>query len=204
MKNTQHEKVVRLIVTSIAALVSFATVNAASAQTPQNATPPIFYQPYLPIPSQPMTQAPVVTTATGPTGPIFAEQATNLTTGIANIVGPIAALALAILNRTGLFKNKEAITEVAKTTLTVSNKIIEDKERIKTLAEVMYKLTPEEKKQVLDEAGINMERISKEILATESQLKRLKPVVVAKIGNSRADPDTDNDLPREDTVTLTR
>jgi hypothetical protein len=49
-----------------------------------------------------------------------------------------------------------------------------------------------------------MERISKEILATESQLKRLKPVVVAKIGNSRADPDTDNDLPREDTVTLTR
>jgi hypothetical protein len=145
-----------------------------------------------------------VTTATGPTGPIFAEQATNLTTGIATIVGTIAALALAILNRTGLFKNKEAITEVAKTTLTVSNKIIEDKERIKTLAEVMYKLTPEEKKQVLDEAGINMERISKEILATESQLKRLKPVVVAKIGNSRADPDTDNDLPREDTVTLTR
>jgi multidrug resistance efflux pump len=100
----------------------------------------------------------------------------------------------------GLFKQKEALTDAAKYAITFSNKITEDKEKIRALADFIYQITPDEKKQALDQARLNMEAITKEILATEKQLKRLKPIVVAKIGDSRADPDTDPNLPREDTV----
>jgi hypothetical protein len=134
----------------------------------------------------------------GPT--VFAEQSTDLIVAIAAAIGTVASLALAILNRMGLFKQKEALTDAAKYAITFSNKISEDKENIRALADVIYQITPDEKKQALDQAGLNMEEITKQILATEKQLKRLKPIVVAKIGDSRADPDTDANLPREDTV----
>jgi hypothetical protein len=161
---------------------------------------PVPMQPFqVPVPMQSM-QVPTGSNMQqpGPTG--FAEQSTGLIVAIATAVGTVASLALAMLNRMGLFKQKEAITEAAKYAITFSNKISEDKENIKTLADVMYQLTPDEKKQALEQAGLNMEKITKEILATEKQLKRLKPMVVAKIGDSRADPDTDPNLPREDTA----
>jgi hypothetical protein len=161
---------------------------------------PVPMQPFqVPVPMQSM-QVPTGTNMQqpGPTG--FAEQSTGLIVAIATAVGTVASLALAMLNRMGLFKQKEALTEAAKYAITFSNKISEDKENIRTLADVMYQLTPGEQKKALEQAGLNMEKITNEILATEKQLKRLKPMVVAKIGDSRADPDTDPNLPREDTA----
>ena len=195
----------------------FSSVNIAFGQAPPQNASPVSNQQSQSIPTQaptgsvPMQTFPAPVLVQVPTGPNiqqpgptgFAEQSTDLVVAIAAAVGTVASLALAVLNRMGLFKQKEALTESAKYAITFSNKITEDKEKIRALADAVYQIAPEDKKQVLDQVGIKMEGITKEILATEAQISRLKPSVVAKIGDPRADPDTDPNLPRENTVKTT-
>jgi hypothetical protein len=112
----------RTLAIGLSITIFLATVNLGYAQLQQNATPIIIQSP--PI----IMQQPSIPTGANlenqPSGN-FANQTTELIVAIAAAVGTVASLALAVLNRMGLFKNKEAVTEVAKTALTFSNKLVE-------------------------------------------------------------------------------
>jgi hypothetical protein len=125
----------------------------------------------------------------------FATSLTALITAIASVVGSIAGIVLAMLARVGTFKNKDAVTEVAKTALTFAQKTVDQQDQIKKAIDVGYKLSPQETQRILDAQNLSLDKLKNEVEAAHAQINRLKPMVVLKAG-ADSDPDRDANLPR--------
>jgi hypothetical protein len=126
----------------------------------------------------------------------------NIINSVALIIGVIVPL---IVSGAAYVKSKSQdpkIREAADTAISVgriatatANKALENKQHIKEVLEVGIALAPAEAKRVLDENKAKIDRLNKEILATEAQLKRLVPYIPGQ-----ANADTIADLPREPLV----
>jgi hypothetical protein len=91
------------------------------------------------------------------------------------------------------------IREAADTAISVgriatatANKALENKQHIKEVLEVGIALAPAEAKKVLDENRARIDQLTREIQATEAQIKRLVPYIPGQ-----ANADSIPDLPRE-------
>lgn len=92
-------------------------------------------------------------------------------------------------------KIKEAIDtgiHVGQMATTLSNKALENKQNIKALVELGLKAAPDEVQQAIDEKKALIDKLNKEIQATEAQIKRIAPMIPGQ-----ANADTIRDLPRE-------
>ena len=92
-------------------------------------------------------------------------------------------------------KIKEAIDtgiHVGQMATTLSNKALENKQNIKALVELGLKAAPDEVQQAIDEKKALIDKLNKEIQATEAQIKRIAPMIPGQ-----ANADTIPNLPRE-------
>lgn len=123
----------------------------------------------------------------------------NLVNSIALAVGAIAPIIVSVLAFVKAKSHDPKINDALQTAESVgnvataiANKALENKESIKTLTELAISATPEEMRQKLVQKQALVDKLNKEIEATNAQLKRLVPLVPGK-----ANADTLPDLPRE-------
>jgi hypothetical protein len=123
----------------------------------------------------------------------------NIINSVALIIGVIVPL---IVSGAAYVKSKSQdpkIREAADTAISVgriatatANKALENKQHIKEVLEVGIALAPAEARKVLDENRARIDQLTREIQATEAQIKRLVPYIPGQ-----ANADSIPDLPRE-------
>jgi uncharacterized protein YybS (DUF2232 family) len=143
---------------------------------------------------------------------IYAQQQSNtgtsdisqslgqLINSVALLVGVVAPL---IVSGLAYVKSKsqdpkinqaiETGIHVGRIATATANKALENKQNIVSLIEVGLKTAPQEVQQAIDEKKALIDKLNKEIQATEAQLKRIAPMIPGQ-----ANADTIPDLPREE------
>lgn len=143
---------------------------------------------------------------------IYAQQQSNtgtsdisqslgqLINSVALLVGVVAPL---IVSGLAYVKSKsqdpkinqaiETGIHVGRIATATANKALENKQNIVSLIEVGLKTAPQEVQQTIDEKKALIDKLNKEIQATEAQIKRIAPMIPGQ-----ANADTIPDLPREE------
>ena len=143
---------------------------------------------------------------------IYAQQQSNtgtsdisqslgqLINSVALLVGVVAPL---IVSGLAYVKSKsqdpkinqaiETGIHVGRIATATANKALENKQNIVSLIEVGLKTAPQEVQQAIDEKKALIDKLNKEIQATEAQIKRIAPMIPGQ-----ANADTIPDLPREE------
>ena len=139
------------------------------------------------------------TTGAATAPPDTASSLAAIVNSVSVIIGVIVPL---IISGAAYMKSKSQdprIQEAADTAINVgristaiANKAVENKKHIKELLEVGIALAPEDAKRLLDQNRARIDQLSREIQATEAQIKRLVPYIPGQ-----ANADTIPDLPRE-------
>jgi predicted transcriptional regulator len=127
------------------------------------------------------------------------ESLSQLINSVALLLGVIAPLIVSglayVKSKSQDPKINEAIEtgiHVGQMATTISNKALENKQSIKTLIELGLKAAPDEVQQAIDERKALIDKLNKEIQATEAQIKRIAPMIPGQ-----ANADTIPNLPRE-------
>jgi hypothetical protein len=143
---------------------------------------------------------------------IYAQQQNNTTTttstsesinelinSVALLVGVVAPLIVSglayVKSKSQDPKINEAIEtgiHVGQMATTISNKALENKQSIKAAVELGLKAAPDEVQQAIEERKALIDKLNKEIQATEAQLRRIAPMIPGE-----ANADTIPNLPRE-------
>ena len=129
----------------------------------------------------------------------ISESLSQLINSVALLLGVIAPLIVSglayVKSKSQDPKINEAIEtgiHVGQMATTISNKALENKQSIKTLIELGLKAAPDEVQQAIDEKKALIDKLNKEIQATEAQIKRIAPMIPGQ-----ANADTIPNLPRE-------
>jgi predicted transcriptional regulator len=127
------------------------------------------------------------------------ESLSQLINSVALLLGVIAPLIVSglayVKSKSQDPKINEAIEtgiHVGQMATTISNKALENKQSIKTLIELGLKAAPDEVQQAIDEKKALIDKLNKEIKATEAQIKQIAPMIPGQ-----ANADTIPNLPRE-------
>ncbi len=127
------------------------------------------------------------------------ESLSQLINSVALLLGVIAPLIVSglayVKSKSQDPKINEAIEtgiHVGQMATTISNKALENKQSIKTLIELGLKAAPDEVQQAIDQKKALIDKLNKEIQATEAQIKRIAPMIPGQ-----ANADTIPNLPRE-------
>ena len=127
------------------------------------------------------------------------ESLSQLINSVALLLGVIAPLIVSglayVKSKSQDPKINEAIEtgiHVGRMATTISNKALENKQSIKTLIELGLKTAPDEVQQAMDEKKALIDKLDKEIQATEAQIKQIAPMIPGQ-----ANADTIPNLPRE-------
>jgi predicted transcriptional regulator len=142
------------------------------------------------------------TTAPTPTAPnqrSAAELLAETVNSVALLIGVVAPLIVSglayVKSRSQdpkIDKALETGISVGKVATATANKALENKENIKSLIETGLKVSPEELQKAVEERKALIEKLNKEIQATNAQIKRLAPLIPGE-----ANADSIPDLPRE-------
>ena len=134
------------------------------------------------------------TTTTSISGSL--SQLINSVALLLGVIAPLIVSGLAyVKSKSQDPKINEAIEtgiHVGQMATTISNKALENKQSIKTLIELGLKAAPDEVQQAIDEKKALIDKLNKEIQATEAQIKRIAPMIPGQ-----ANADTIPNLPRE-------
>ena len=135
---------------------------------------------------------------TGTTG--ISQSLSELINSVALLVGVVAPL---IVSGLAYVKSKsqdpkinqaiETGIHVGRIATATANKALENKQNIVSLIEVGLKTAPQEVQQAIVEKKALIDKLNKEIQATEAQIKRIAPMIPGQ-----ANADTIPDLPREE------
>jgi hypothetical protein len=124
------------------------------------------------------------------------SQLINSVSLLLGVIAPLIVSGLAyVKSKSQDPKINEAIEtgiHVGQMATTISNKALENKQSIKTLIELGLKAAPDEVQQAIDEKKALIDKLNKEIQATEAQIKRIAPMIPGQ-----ANADTIPNLPRE-------
>jgi hypothetical protein len=127
------------------------------------------------------------------------ESLSGLINSVALLVGVIAPLIVSGLAYVKAKSQDPKIKEAADTGIYVgqlatatANKALENKENLKEVISYGLAIAPEEAKKMLVERQALIEKLNKEISATQAQIKRITPMIPGQ-----ANADTIADLPRE-------
>jgi len=123
----------------------------------------------------------------------------ELINSVALLVGVVAPLIVSGLAYVKAKSQDPKIKEAAETGIHVgriatatANKALENKQNIKELLEFGLSVAPEDARRALAEKQALIDKLNKEIQATEAQIKRITPMIPGQ-----ANADTISDLPRE-------
>jgi hypothetical protein len=123
----------------------------------------------------------------------------ELINSVALLVGVVAPLIVSGLAYVKAKSQDPKIKEAAETGIHVgriatatANKALENKQNIKELLELGLSVAPEDARRALAEKQALIDKLNKEIQATEAQIKRITPMIPGQ-----ANADTIPDLPRE-------
>jgi hypothetical protein len=123
----------------------------------------------------------------------------ELINSVALLVGVVAPLIVSGLAYVKAKSQDPKIKEAADTGIYVgqlatatANKALENKQNIKEMIDFSLKIAPEDAKRILTEKQGLIEKLNKEIQATEAQIKRIAPKIPGE-----ANADTISNLPRE-------
>jgi hypothetical protein len=129
----------------------------------------------------------------------ISQSLSEVINSVALLVGVVAPLIVSGLAYVKSKSQDPKINEAIETGIHVgqiatatANKALENKQNIKSLIEFGLKAAPEEVKQAIDEKKALIDKLNKEIQATEAQIKRIAPMIPGQ-----ANADTIPDLPRE-------
>ena len=127
------------------------------------------------------------------------ESLSGLINSVALLVGVIAPLIVSGLAYVKAKSQDPKIKEAADTGIYVgqlatatANKALENKENLKEVISYGLAIAPEEAKKMLVDRQALIEKLNKEINATQAQIKRITPMIPGQ-----ANADTIADLPRE-------
>lgn len=127
------------------------------------------------------------------------QSLSELVNSVAILIGVVAPLIVSGLAYVKAKSQDPKIKEAMDTGIHVgqmatatANKALENKENIKELIDLGFKAAPEDVKKILEEKQAFIEKLNKEILATQAQIKRITPMIPGQ-----ANADTLADLPRE-------
>jgi len=136
---------------------------------------------------------------TGTTTTTTSQSLGELINSVALLVGVVAPLIVSGLAYVKAKSQDPKIKEAAETGIHVgriatatANKALENKQNIKELLELGLSVAPEDARRALAEKQALIDKLNKEIQATEAQIKRITPMIPGQ-----ANADTIPDLPRE-------
>jgi hypothetical protein len=136
---------------------------------------------------------------TGTTTTTTSQSLGELINSVALLVGVVAPLIVSGLAYVKAKSQDPKIKEAAETGIHVgriatatANKALENKQNIKELLEFGLSVAPEDARRALAEKQALIDKLNKEIQATEAQIKRITPMIPGQ-----ANADTVSDLPRE-------
>ena len=136
---------------------------------------------------------------TGTTTTTTSQSLGELINSVALLVGVVAPLIVSGLAYVKAKSQDPKIKEAAETGIHVgriatatANKALENKQNIKELLEFGLSVAPEDARRALAEKQALIDKLNKEIQATEAQIKRITPMIPGQ-----ANADTIPDLPRE-------
>jgi hypothetical protein len=129
----------------------------------------------------------------------ISQSLSEVINSVALLVGVVAPLIVSGLAYVKAKSQDPKINEAIETGIHVgqiatatANKALENKQNIKSLIEFGLKVAPDEVQQAINEKKALIDRLNKEIQATEAQIKRIVPMIPGQ-----ANADTIPDLPRE-------
>lgn len=127
------------------------------------------------------------------------QSLSEIINSVALLLGVVAPLIISGLAYVKAKSQDPKIREAADTGIYVgqlatatANKALENKQNIKELIDYSLKIAPGEATKILEGRSPLIDRLNKEILATQAQIKRITPMIPGK-----ANADTIADLPRE-------
>jgi flagellar basal body-associated protein FliL len=130
----------------------------------------------------------------------ISQSLSELINSVALLVGVVAPLIVSGLAYVKAKSQDPKINQAIDTGIHVgriatatANKALENKQNIISLIEVGLKAAPHEAQQAIDEKKALIDKLNKEIQATEAQIKRITPMIPGQ-----ANADTIPDLPREE------
>ena len=148
--------------------------------------------PLLHISAQQQENSPGATTT-------VSQSLSELINSVALLIGVVAPLIVSgfayVKAKSQDPKIKEAIDtgiHVGQIATATANKALENKQNIKEVLDLGLKAAPEDVKKILAEKQALIEKLNKEIQATQAQIKRITPMIPGQ-----ANADTIADLPRE-------
>lgn len=128
------------------------------------------------------------------------QSLTELVNSIAILVGVVAPLIVSGFAYVKARSQDPKIKEAADTGIYVgllatatANKALENKQKMKEVIDFSLMIAPDEAKKTLLEKKEFIDKLNKEIQATDAQIRRLTPMIPGQ-----ANADTISDLPRED------
>jgi hypothetical protein len=129
----------------------------------------------------------------------ISQSLSELINSVSLLVGVVAPLIVSGLAYVKAKSHDPKINEAIETGIHVgqiatatANKALENKQNILSLIQVGLKAAPQEVQQAIDEKKALIDKLNKEIQATEAQIKRITPMIPGQ-----ANADTIPDLPRE-------
>jgi hypothetical protein len=115
------------------------------------------------------TNATVVTTT--PPGVVESFQA--LIVAVASIMGTVGAILHTLSQRGELKSHKAALQSAADFLKDVSDHVVASKDDIKTLADVTYKMLPEQAEQIVNAQNVRISELTKKLEIAQSQLSKV-------------------------------
>lgn len=118
----------------------------------------------------PVVVAPPTTTDIGTT-------ITALIVAIGGVMGALAAIMQSIGNRKGLEKQKEGIYQAASRLDDIGKHMIDSKQDIQSLAEILYGFMPDKAAQIVNQQNVKLSELAKKLEEAKQKLDKIPPAL---------------------------
>lgn len=115
----------------------------------------------------------VTPTSTVVTSGTALDSIVALIVAIASIIGTVGAIFWTISNRGEQTESKQALRGTADYLKDLSETVIQAKEDIATLADVTYKMLPEEARKIVDAQNVRVAELERKVKLADEELGRL-------------------------------
>lgn len=122
------------------------------------------------------TIPPTIVTAP-PTTTDIGTTITALIVAIGGIMGSLAAILSSLGNKKGLEGQKQALQQSANWLDDVGQHMIQSKEDIKSLAEIVYGFSPDKAKDLVNQQNVRLAELAKKLEEAKEKLNKIPPAL---------------------------
>lgn len=112
-----------------------------------------------------------------PTSETIGATLVSLVVAIGGVMGALAAIMQSIGNRKGLEKQKEGIQVAADQLKNVGQHMIDSKQDIQSLAEILYGFFPDKAQTIVNQQNVKLAELAKKLEDAKQKLDKIPPAL---------------------------